>query len=70
MIADMYAMRDALEDAISWTYVESEGVDVVRFDWYNRSIWVHNTGEIAGIETFHKPYQKQIKSIVQRFTKD
>ena len=70
MIADMYAMRDSMEAAIDWTYVESEGEDTVRFDWYNRSVWVYNTGEAANIETFPKPYQAKIKSVIKRFSKE
>ena len=70
MIADMLEMRDSMENAISWTYVESEGEDVTRFDWGNRSVWIYKWGDIDGIESFPKAYQKRIKSVVSHFNKE
>ena len=70
MIADMYEFRDSMENAIAWSFVESEGEDVIRFDWYNRSVWIYKCGDIDGIESFPKAYQKRIKSVVSHFNKE
>lgn len=70
IIEDMLAMRDSMENAIAWSFVESEGQDVIRFDWGYRSVWIYQWGDIDGLETFPKPYQKRIKQVVSHFVKE
>ena len=43
-------VREELEYAYEWDYVEQEGADSVRFDWgrSKKSMWVHKNGKSSG----------------------
>ena len=43
-------VREELEYAYEWDYVEQEGADSVRFDWGRgrKSMWVHKNGKSSG----------------------
>ena len=43
-------VREELEYAFEWDYVEQEGADSVRFDWGRgrKSMWVHKNGKSSG----------------------
>ena len=43
-------VREELEYAFEWDYVEQEGADSVRFDWgrSKKSMWVHKNGKSSG----------------------
>jgi hypothetical protein len=43
-------VREELEYAFEWDYVEQEGADSVRFDWGRgrKSMWVHKNGKASG----------------------
>ena len=43
-------VREELEYAYEWDYVEQEGADSVRFDWgrSKKSMWVHKNGKASG----------------------
>jgi len=47
---DLWTLRDELESAINWSYVESEGPDCVRFDSSTDSMWVYENGSISGMK--------------------
>jgi hypothetical protein len=41
-------LLDKLEDSFNWDYVESEGKNVVRFDYRDYSLWVYRGGDYDG----------------------
>ncbi len=63
MSLDMMEVRDAVEQKYDWTFVESEGEDVVRFDYCggSRSIWIYDTGEVVGDDSRAKAVRQFIK---------
>lgn len=66
MTIDINEVRDAVEQEFDWYYVESEGADVVRFDYCcgARSIWIYDTGEVAGGDDTRA---RRVRTFIQQF---
>ena len=60
-----YDLIDMLEMEIDWSYVESECKGTQRFDLGQRSIWVYESGEIAGLPTLPVSVQNTVKNIIK-----
>lgn len=65
---DLTAIRDDLELDLPWTMVESEGMNCVRFDNRDRSVWIYSNGSIDGLKTFPPAWQQKIKETVHSYT--
>ena len=58
-------IRDELEYAFEWDYVEQEGGDSVRFDWGRgrKSMWIHKNGEATGEIPRNSDLEKAMKKL-------
>jgi hypothetical protein len=61
-------IRDELESLLSFTYVENEGRDSIRFDLRDQSFWISTNGAVENLDDFPKGFQTKVMKVVKKHT--